>query len=176
MRVIHESAKHGYKLVSYLGQCLEVPNYTTHIAADADGELWAYDNVPDKQDCTTRGTKLGYWSESRLDGYEMRYERIDTRLTLEDARDNWQNSVRAVKPWVKYPRCLYVITVACCEGDEGAGLAMYEELEHLMRGDSTNLAIMFAWGQTPQGHDYWRGINHLVDAENLEDDYLDSIK
>lgn len=176
MRVTHESAKHGYKLASYLGQCLEVPNYTTHIAADADGELWAYDNAPDKQDCTTRGTKLGYWSESRLDGYEMRYERIDTRMTLENARDSWEDSVREVKPWVKYPRCLYAITVACCEGDEEAGLAMYDELEHLMYGDTFNIATMFAWDQSPQGSCYWNEISMYARSLNLEDDYLDSIK
>lgn len=159
----------GNKLVDYLGQCLEVPEYTTHIAVDSDGELWAYDNEPDNPIVSSSG--VGWWCEECKDGYEMRFDRIDTRLTLEDASDNWQQSVRAAKPWIKFPKALYAITVVACDGDEEAGLAMYSDLEPFMHHDTLEVGHMFVWSDTPQGQSYWAGIARDSHDFDLEEGY-----
>lgn len=166
----------GHKLVSYLGECLSVPEYTTHIASDSDGELWAYDGEPDTPKHHFRLPNAGWWSETRKDGSELRNERIDTLLSLGDPIKEWEQSVRAVVPWVKFPRVLFVITYVACDGEEGIGLEVYKGIEKDVKFDTLDLADAFLWIHSPQGEDYWAELYVAYSSSEIEKAYSESLK
>lgn len=67
------------KKFKYYGREVEVPDYATHIAVDADGECWWYVKKPK---C---GAKLGRWYAGWNCG----------RVGYFDNVDNWKGSLRS---------------------------------------------------------------------------------
>lgn len=70
------------KKFKYYGRMVEVPDYATHIAVDADGECWWHTKKPYPID------KEGSWFMSGHDG-------SCGRIGYFDNVDNWKGSLRS---------------------------------------------------------------------------------
>lgn len=72
-----------HRLIAYQGMAVIVPNSANHIATDGDGEIWAFETMPEFCNCG-RDRCPGVWN-----GRGKRVGQIDRPFTRQDSQDSY---------------------------------------------------------------------------------------